>query len=60
MVKFVIYLFCNYEKSKNLYTNKKTAMQSGRGKLKKWVLEFGTKDTKIKSFNGLGKFYRYT
>ena len=32
-------------KKAKIYIPTKTAMQSGRGKLKKWVLEFVTKDT---------------
>ena len=32
-------------KKAKIYIPAKTAMQSGRGKLKKWVLEFVTKDT---------------
>ena len=32
-------------KKAKIYIPTKTAMQSGRGKLKKWVLEFGTKDS---------------
>ena len=31
-------------KKAKIYIPTKTAMQSGRGKLKKWVLEFETKD----------------
>ena len=34
-------------KKAKIYIPSKTAMQSGRGKQKKWVLEFETKDTKI-------------
>ena len=45
MEKFVIYQFYNYMKKAKIYIPTKTAMQSGRGKLKKWVLEFVTKDT---------------
>ena len=45
MEKFVIYQFYNYMKKAKIYIPAKTAMQSGRGKLKKWVLEFVTKDT---------------
>ena len=32
-------------KKAKIYIPAKTAMQSGRGKLKKWILEFKTKDT---------------
>ena len=35
-----------------IYIPTKTAMQSGRGKLKKWVLEFITKDTSINPLMG--------
>ena len=31
-------------KKAKIYIPSKTAMQSGRGKLKKWILEFDTKD----------------
>ena len=39
-------------KKAKIYIPTKTAMQSGRGKLKKWVLEFVTKDTSIKPLMG--------
>ena len=39
-------------KKAKIYIPTKTAMQSGRGKLKKWVLEFVTKDTKINTLMG--------
>ena len=39
-------------KKAKIYIPTKTAMQSGRGKLKKWVLEFITKDTTVNSFMG--------
>jgi len=39
-------------KKAKIYIPAKTAMQSGRGKLKKWVLEFDTKDTKINPLMG--------
>ena len=39
-------------KKARIYIPTKTAMQSGRGKLKKWVLEFLTKDTKINPLMG--------
>ena len=35
-----------------IYIPSKTAMQSGRGKLKKWVLEFDTKDPSINPLMG--------
>ena len=35
-----------------IYKPAKTAMQSGRGKLKKWVLEFETKDPSINPLMG--------
>jgi len=39
-------------KKAKIYIPAKTPMQSGRGKLKKWVLEFITKDTKVNPFMG--------
>jgi len=39
-------------KKAKIYIPSKTAMQSGRGKLKKWVLEFVTKDTSINPLMG--------
>ena len=39
-------------KKAKIYIPTKTAMQSGRGKLKKWVLEFETKDTSINPLMG--------
>ena len=39
-------------KKAKIYIPTKTAMQSGRGKLKKWVLEFSTKDTSINPLMG--------
>ena len=39
-------------KKAKIYIPTKTAMQSGRGKLKKWVLEFLTKDTSINPLMG--------
>ena len=42
---------CFMKKAK-IYIPSKTAMQSGRGKLKKWVLEFETKDTSINPLMG--------
>ncbi len=39
-------------KKAKIYIPTKTAMQSGRGKLKKWVLEFITKDPSINPLMG--------
>ena len=39
-------------KKAKIYIPTKTAMQSGRGKLKKWVLEFETQDTGINPLMG--------
>jgi ETC complex I subunit conserved region. len=39
-------------KKAKIYIPTKTAMQSGFGKQKKWVLEFETKDTKINTLMG--------
>ena len=39
-------------KKARIYIPAKTAMQSGRGKLKKWILEFITKDTSINPLMG--------
>ena len=39
-------------KKAKIYIPSKTAMQSGRGKLKKWVLEFDTKDSSINPLMG--------
>ena len=39
-------------KKAKIYIPTKTAMQSGRGKLKKWVLEFSTKDSSINPLMG--------
>tara|TARA_B100000945_G_C20302520_1_gene558776 strand:- start:272 stop:556 length:285 start_codon:yes stop_codon:yes gene_type:complete len=39
-------------KKAKIYIPTKTAMQSGRGKLKKWVLEFATKDTQMNPLMG--------
>ena len=39
-------------KKAKIYIPAKTAMQSGRGKLKKWILEFITKDTSAKPLMG--------
>ena len=39
-------------KKAKIYIPTKTAMQSGKGKLKKWVLEFITKDPSINPLMG--------
>jgi hypothetical protein len=39
-------------KKAKIYIPSKTAMQSGRGKLKRWVLEFETKDPSINPLMG--------
>ena len=39
-------------KKAKIYIPTKTAMQSGRGKIKRWVLEFLTKDTTINPLMG--------
>ena len=39
-------------KKAKIYIPAKTAMQSGRGKLKDWVLEFDTKDPSINPLMG--------
>ena len=39
-------------KKAKIYIPTKTAMQSGRGKIKKWVLEFVTKDSSINPLMG--------
>ena len=39
-------------KKAKIYIPTKTAMQSGRGKLKKWVLEFITKDPSVNPLMG--------
>ena len=39
-------------KKAKIYIPTKTALQSGRGKLKKWVLEFLTKDTQLNPLMG--------
>ena len=39
-------------KKAKIYIPSKTAMQSGRGKQKKWVLEFETKDPSINPLMG--------
>ena len=40
------------KKRANIYIPTKTAMQSGRGKLKDWILEFETRDPKTNSLMG--------
>ena len=39
-------------KKAKIYIPAKTAMQSGRGKQKKWILEFETKDTQMNHLMG--------
>ena len=39
-------------KKAKIYIPSKTAMQSGRGKQKNWILEFETKDNKINPLMG--------
>ena len=39
-------------KKAKIYIPTKTAMQSGRGKQKKWILEFDTRDTSINPLMG--------
>ncbi len=39
-------------KKAKIYIPSKTAMQSGRGKQKNWILEFITKDSKINPLMG--------
>ena len=39
-------------KKAKIYIPAKTAMQSGRGKLKEWILEFTTKDPSINPLMG--------
>tara|TARA_Y100001980_G_C14451568_1_gene235377 strand:+ start:551 stop:868 length:318 start_codon:yes stop_codon:yes gene_type:complete len=51
MVKFAIYQLNKMKKAK-IYIPSKTAMQSGRSKQKKWILEFETKDTQINPLMG--------
>ena len=50
--KFVIYQLYKQMKKAKIYIPTKTAMQSGRGKIKKWVLEFATKDSSINPLMG--------
>ena len=51
MAKFVIYQQFKMKKAK-IYIPTKSAMQSGKGKTKKWLLEFETKDPKVSSLMG--------
>ena len=51
-MKFVIYQLYKIMKKAKIYIPAKTAMQSGRGKVKKWILEFITKDTTINPLMG--------
>ena len=39
-------------KKAKIYIPSKTAMQSGRGKQKNWILEFETKDTQLNTLMG--------
>jgi hypothetical protein len=39
-------------KKAKIYIPTKTAMQSGRGKLKRWILEFETRDSQISPLMG--------
>ena len=39
-------------KKAKIYIPAKTAMQSGRGKVKQWILEFSTKNTSISPLMG--------
>ena len=50
--KLAIYQSNKKMKKAKIYIPTKTAMQSGRGKQKKWVLEFDTKDTRINPLMG--------
>ena len=50
--KLAIYQSNKKMKKAKIYIPTKTAMQSGRGKLKKWVLEFLTKDSSINPLMG--------
>ena len=45
--KLAIYQSNKKMKKAKIYIPTKTAMQSGRGKQKKWILEFDIKDTTI-------------
>ena len=50
--KLAIYQSNKKMKKAKIYIPTKTAMQSGKGKLKKWVLEFITKDPSINPLMG--------
>ena len=50
--RLAIYQLFKQMKKAKIYIPTKTAMQSGRGKLKKWVLEFTTKDPSINPLMG--------
>ncbi len=50
--RLAIYQLYKQMKKAKIYIPTKTAMQSGRGKLKKWVLEFITKDPSINPLMG--------
>ena len=50
--RLAIYQLYKQMKKAKIYIPTKTAMQSGRGKLKKWVLEFTTKDPPINPLMG--------
>ena len=51
MAKYAIYQQFKMKKAK-IYIPSKTAMQSGKGKLKKWILEFEIKDPSINPLMG--------
>ena len=40
-----------------IYIPNRGPMQSGLGKIDKWILEFETKDPGTKSVNGVGKLF---
>ena len=50
--KLAIYQSNKKIKKAKIYIPTKTAMQSGRGKQKKWILEFDIKDTKTNPLMG--------
>ena len=50
--RLAIYQLFKQMKKAKIYIPTKTAMQSGRGKLKKWVFEFVTKDSSINPLMG--------
>ena len=50
--KLAIYQSNKKMKKAKIYIPTKTAMQSGRGKQKKWILEFDIKDTKTNPLMG--------